>query len=429
MIEEVPPTIEDLEIPINPDKDGYTAYAVKAESALFKLQSTTPSAISLDDSILLQLSFFTSSDSPWATPSASLIARALLSSLTPERTAHLIVDTILQGHLRPIFSQATKKVTSSGRPKIYQEEGIGADRARWEEPEWKKRAATAVSTFAWAVEASESDTIKSNWPLFTPVLLALLEDRETSVRKSGLKILINFLPKCPGTVLIDTGIGTVFQEAVFPTLLYLPSLTPEAESVALLRPAYEALLILAKMEHEPQAESRRKQLDKLLRDGVFAAYHHASDYIHIVEVLMDATAEIINALSIYSAKHLQSITSIISSVMTDPFAAAHGPAILAACKALNSCVRECWPRMTEERSDEVMRIIIMCWLNIHAAKTGPRLADDLQDSIASELKHTSEMLYAINKARNLSTPPELLEIIEKERQLKSLFPYADPQAS
>ena len=115
--------------------------------------------------------------------------------------------------------------------------------------------------------------------------------------------------------------------------------------------------------------------------------------------------------------------------MTDPFAAAHGPAILAACKALNSCVRECWPRMTEERSDEVMRIIIMCWLNIHAAKTGPRLADDLQDSIASELKHTSEMLYAINKARNLSTPPELLEIIEKERQLKSLFPYADPQAS
>jgi hypothetical protein len=116
---------------------------------------------------------------------------------------------------------------------------------------------------------------------------------------------MNFLSKCPPNILTSTGIGTVFQDAIFPTLLYLPSLTPEPESITLLRPAYAALLALAKTDEDTGSAGRRKQLDKLLRDGVFAAYHHASEYIHIVEVLMDVTADIVSALSIYSAKHLQ----------------------------------------------------------------------------------------------------------------------------
>lgn len=147
--------------------------------------------------------------------------------------------------------------------------------------------------------------IKTNWPLFTPVILTLLEDRETPIRKQGIEILAVFLTKCPPKILTSTGIGTVFQEAVFPTLLYLPALTPESESVILLRPAFAALLALAKTDEDPESTGRRKQLDKLLRDGVFAAYHHSSEYIRIVEVLMDATTDIVAALCIFSAKHLQ----------------------------------------------------------------------------------------------------------------------------
>lgn len=189
---------------------------------------------------------------------------------------------------------------------------------------------TAIPTFAWAVEAADvgshifcvtpsvafqelkliasflqSDLVQANWPLFTPVLLTLLEDRETLIRRKGLDTLITFIEKTPPKILTSTGIGTVFQEAVFPTLLYLPTLTPEAESVTLLRPAYAALLALAKADEDQQSLDRRKQLDKLLRDGVFAAYHHSSEHLRIVEVLMDASSEIVAALSIYAAKHLQ----------------------------------------------------------------------------------------------------------------------------
>lgn len=90
-----------------------------------------------------------------------------------------------------------------------------------------------------------------------------------------------------------------------PTVLFLPSLTPEAESVMLLRPAYTALLALAKVDEDPRSLGRRRQLDKMLRDGVFAAHLHASEYVHIVEVLMDVTADIVSALGIFAAKHLQ----------------------------------------------------------------------------------------------------------------------------
>src|SRR5687768_16956207 len=117
--------------------------------------------------------------------------------------------------------------------------------------------------------------------------------------------------------------------------------------------------------------------------------------------------------------------SMISSVMTDPFATAHGKAILSACKALNTCIRDCWPTVTEERSGEVMRMIIMCWLHVHSAKTGPKMAESLVQVIETELKLTSKMLYAIREDNGHQTPPELLEIVQKEPELKALFSYVD----
>lgn len=43
----------------------------------------------------------------------------------------------------------------------------------------------------------------------------------------------------------------------------------------------------------------------MLRDGIFTAYHHASEYIDIVEALMANLTVILDCLEIYSVKHLQ----------------------------------------------------------------------------------------------------------------------------
>lgn len=105
----------------------------------------------------------------------------------------------------------------------------------------------------------------------------------------------------------ERGIGTVLEEAILPTLQFLPSHTPEAESARLLGPAYAALVLLARTRfaHDGNLAAKRSLLDKLLREGIFSAYSHASEYIRIVEVLAVNTRLIIDELGIYATKHLK----------------------------------------------------------------------------------------------------------------------------
>lgn len=136
-------------------------------------------------------------------------------------------------------------------------------------------------------------------------MLALVEDDEPKIKSRGLEVLAAFVKKCPDSVLHGTGIGSVFEEATFPVLLHLPSITPEEESIQLLVPAYQVLINLAEAYAEPGNTDRRRILDKTLRHGVFTSYHHGSQYVHVVQTLMRYTTVIINCLGIYSIKHLQ----------------------------------------------------------------------------------------------------------------------------
>lgn len=106
-------------------------------------------------------------------------------------------------------------------------------------------------------------------------------------------------------VIRSSGVDAVFQEAVFPTLLFLPNLTPEEESVQLLRAAYKVLLSLALIDSDVDAKKRLALLDKVLREGVFTGYFHASQHIHIVQVILESAADVIDGLQIAAVKHLQ----------------------------------------------------------------------------------------------------------------------------
>ena len=144
------------------------------------------------------------------------------------------------------------------------------------------------------------------------MLLALLDDGTTRIRRRGLLILDDFLEKFPANILRDTGLASVFEDAVFPTLHFLPSITPEDESITLLEAAYTALLSLARKKEpragkaEPQiSSSKAKLLDRMLRDGVFSAYFHVKDHVRIVEVLLIQTAQIMDVMQIHAVKHLK----------------------------------------------------------------------------------------------------------------------------
>lgn len=147
------------------------------------------------------------------------------------------------------------------------------------------------------------------------MLLTLVDDTGTNIRSRGLTILTNFLTKFPDKTLHDTGLAQVFEQAIFPTLSFLPSLTPENESVRLLVPAFEALRSLAhkqststssKNEKPTTAkEKENKMLDRLLREAVFPAYFHAKSHIRIVELLCHQSGLIIRQMGIHAVKHLK----------------------------------------------------------------------------------------------------------------------------
>lgn len=136
------------------------------------------------------------------------------------------------------------------------------------------------------------------------MLVTLAEDDDVAIRQRGIGILQIFLLKCPAEVLRASGIDAVFQESVFPSLLFLPTLTPEPQSATLLRAAYGALLTMAVADADPAGKKRRALLDKMLREGVLAGYFHASQHIRVVEVLMHSTAQIVEQLQVYAVKHL-----------------------------------------------------------------------------------------------------------------------------
>lgn len=121
-----------------------------------------------------------------------------------------------------------------------------------------------------------------------------------------------FLERFPANILRDTGLASVFEDAVFPTLHYLPSITPEDESLTLLDAAYTALLSLARKiqpkagkAEEHSSSPKAKLLDKMLRDGVFSAYFHVKDHVRIVEVLLTQATKIVDELQIHAVKHLK----------------------------------------------------------------------------------------------------------------------------
>lgn len=140
--------------------------------------------------------------------------------------------------------------------------------------------------------------IGKNWPLFTPVLLALVEATDSKLKAMGLKVLRAFLEKCPANILQETGLGDIFEQSVFPILLSLPRLTPEDESLELLEPAYAAAIGLASAQFPDDRTRHQKKrfLARLLRQGLLAGHYHASEYPDIMETLSRQASTIVQQL-------------------------------------------------------------------------------------------------------------------------------------
>ncbi|KAM3440360.1 hypothetical protein NHJ13734_003299 [Beauveria thailandica] len=397
-------------------------WATISEAALAALCSLNAEAKHVDNALLLYIAPYTDAGQPWTTQSAASTAKRLLDRyLSGQKEQEFIIGSVLQSHLRPLFSKSSSaSVTAQGRPALYRAPpppaGFHAQKAAW-----KEAGPHIITLFDWAVQASEPTTIKKHWPLYVPVLVTLVEDDDVAVRQRGVEILDVFLTKCPAEVLRTSGIDAVFRESVLPSLLFLPTLTPESDSVALLRAAYRALRMLALAADDPADGKRRALLDRTLREGVLAGYFHASQHIRVVEVLMQAAAQIVEALQIYAVKHLQSLLDLFAPVLTDAFALAHPAAVIAAAQALNTTILNCWPRIVgTPHAQQILNIVSRCWINIHESDND-RNGSELE-MLARELKKTMALMASLWQESDEPVPTEKLsQVVRKAPNLEPLF--------
>jgi hypothetical protein len=155
-----------------------------------------------------------------------------------------------------------------------------------------------------------------------------------------------------------------------PCLTYLPTLTPEPDSVAILAVTYPALFTLIKTRFptttstppkDPIRLNRIKSLDTILRKGILHAYAHSGQYPGITRVLFLNLVPLLNDLGIDSVKHIQYILPMLSESLTQAAKAQQTDLLRATLQALQAVIFNGWPRMFEHRM-EIMKGVTIAWL-------------------------------------------------------------------
>lgn len=303
--------------------NSYATHALVAELVLAALELLSRLGLDvIDDQALVLIVAYTDVHDPWTTASSSCLATSLVAShISDDKLTPFIVGPVLQAYVRPIFSQSSGTDVRTGRPgRCRHVHHSSQDGLRW-----KEQDPLVTSVFRWAVDNADvriptgpferrrlkvplkTPLIAGNWHLFLPVLLILIEDQEVSVRGNGLEILIKFLQKCLPEILVPTGLGTLFEDAVFPSLLSLPSSAEAQDCVATLCLAFDVLLHLARADQDPEHHRKRRLLDRLIRGGFLAGHLNTSTHAVVIETFMHYVAAAVDCLGIFAAKHLQVI--------------------------------------------------------------------------------------------------------------------------
>jgi len=119
---------------------------------------------------------------------------------------------------------------------------------------------------------------------------------------------------------------------------------------------------------------------------------------------------------------------MLSSIMTDPFAPVAPATLLAAIKALQAVLANCWPRIPGSPwQDEIINALVLCWL--HVAEHEHPATDKAYTQIEQELLTSSKALAAVlksatgdDKAQATSLSTHVAPLVAKDPRLAALFP-------
>ncbi|KAG7121434.1 hypothetical protein HYQ45_014616 [Verticillium longisporum] len=335
-----------------------------------------------------------------------------------------ILTSILEDVLRPLFSRSkSARITTTGRKSQYpwqaqQNEAVFNKDDTADTTAWKSAHPWALSVYSWTVANSEEFFIGKKWPLYTPVLLALLDDPEARIKARGLQISRVFVQKCSPSLLYDTGLGDIMEQSITPILSYLPSLTPEDESVLLLEAAYPAVIELARRyAKDPQFVPSAQRIRARLMREVCGGYMHASQFLLVTDVLLRHLGTLVHDSGFAASPYLKDIIPIFTETLRDPFIG-HSPARLSTTlDGLALIVRVCWPRVsTSAYESEIIRALAVCWLSLYDDS-----GDGSHRELLDKLRYTVEVLSAAVEATGTRLELKVAPLVAKDEVLGGLF--------
>lgn len=388
----------------------------------------------------------TDASDPWTTPtSRALAARILRTHAALLATPQVLRDRILEDTLKPLFSApsaqsaAHRYLTPAARialrPSTQRAPAL-AEPA----PPWRRTRPETVTLLHWTVRTLPAPLIEPSWHLLIPPILTILDNPYPPSKTRGCNILttllarLDELPLLRGgqSLLTRTGLGPVIWDAVTPSLLSLPPLTPAAHSVPLLAAAYPALIALSASmtAGKPTQKDRAKLLDKLVRDGIVRGMQFGGESVTVATALMEALGLVVGAMGVWAVRHLKVVVPMVADVLGSPFGTTYVPLLEAAVGALKVVLRVCWVRVGPW-VPEVLRGVCACWNRVGEEEREKGVVFSGRGDVVAlkkGLREVVEMLRAVMKGEEGEGGKlEGLEIeaVGADGRLKELFASGD----
>lgn len=352
------------------------------------------------------------------------IQRQANGELTSALIRHFLKLTI-----RPLFIKASpstvteqgRKVTTTALPKkITMEDQDDAIKRPWK----STKDAYALDILRWTVESLDGKIIAEVWPLVVPPILTLIDDWETKYKNVGAERLHSLLRVTPPDLLVRTGLGEVFEEALLPCLTYLPPLTPQDDSIALLATVYPCLLTLScvRFPREPNSTVRNpspndlrraKALSTILQKGILHGYSHISENPTIVTCLFRNLIPLLDAMGIDSVKHLKYTIPMLVETLAHPLGSGSLEMLESATEGLKAVIRNAWPRMTGWRG-EILKGLCFCWANLGDGAKVEQLKDKMREVVKM-------LQVALSADKDVDLNEDVKLLIAADARLAPLF--------
>ncbi|CRG83670.1 hypothetical protein PISL3812_01025 [Talaromyces islandicus] len=351
--------------------------------------------------IFTALASFTNTRDPWTTSKSCHDALAVLETFLPSENAPKywdIVEQISKSKIRSIFAKTKNiAITGAGRKNLHPmpQPRFDGNIFNPEAKPWKHVDVYATTVLEWVLSQytpSDIARLEDQFQFYVPPILSLLDDESPSFKYRGCDLLIRFLKPIQSSnsdLLRRTNLSSVFDDALTPTLLSLPTLTPEDESLQILGITYEALLLTLQTRYHIYHSSSDQQEDNgaaytsrlttLLRDNVISSFHHISSYTptsktepsmlasfpypRLSTFILDQLKTVIHHIGIHTTKYLQEIIPVIYSTLTNPFGTAHLPLLAAGVAAAQAVILNSHPRIWRYRG-EFLAAFCACWMNV-----------------------------------------------------------------